>query len=48
MKATSRTDRDRSIGALRTSSYQGVSKPQELWYARTNPVQAYHFDSLSA
>lgn len=48
MGATSRTDRDRSIVAFRTSSYQGVSKPQELWYARTNQVQAYHFDRLSA
>jgi hypothetical protein len=31
-----------------TSFYQGISNPQELWYDRTNPVQAYYFDNQSA
>jgi len=46
--ATSPFDRERPINMFETSFYQGVSNPQELWYARTNPVQAYYFDNQSA
>jgi len=46
--AISRIGKSRSIDVPRTSSYQGVSNRYGLWYARTNPVRAYHFDSQSA